>query len=151
MTSSLLAIRSIAAEFAFRIYWPVLIVLVIVAVLIIGLVIWLLMMSAWWWLLAVPVFLLILVGALVFFISFVILKLITPAQNKQQRELVKKFVDKIQRLSEITQTPKIVLLFRAIRDAVAPKKHGFVQSVIGDASSLSKDYKEIVEAFSLSD
>jgi hypothetical protein len=148
MTPNLTAIRSIASEFAFRIYLPVTIFLAIVSFAVVGLMIWLITMSLWWLLLAIPTFLAIIVGGAVLLIGYVILKVIKPVQNKAQTKLVKDFVDKIQRLSEITQTPKVILLFRVIRDAVAVKKSGYIQSVIDDTATLQKDYREIVTAFS---
>lgn len=148
MKPSVLAVRSIASEFAFRIYWPVLIILAVIAAVLVGLMVWLIVMSTWWLLLAIPVFIIILAGAVALFVGFVVLKVIAPDQTKQQKKLVKGFVDRIQRLSEITQTPKFILLFRAIRDAISPGRGGLIESVISDTASLTKDYKEIVAAFS---
>jgi hypothetical protein len=150
MSPAFTAIRAIGTELASRIYWPVIIAITIFCAAIIWLMIWLIMMSAWWWILAVPVFFSILVGMFACVIGLAILRAITPAQSKSQRKLVKDFVDKIQRLSDITQTPKIVLLFRTIRDSMRPEKNGLIQSVIDDTGSLKKDYEAIVDAFSRS-
>lgn len=149
MTPSFTALRSIASEFAFRVYAPVVIVMAIVAIIVTILMIWLITMSLWWLLLAVPAFLVIMLGGAVLFIGYVILKVIKPVQTKTQAKMVKAFVDKIQHLSEITQTPKVILLFRVIRDAVVVKKSSYIQSVIDDTASLKKDYQEIIAAFSV--
>lgn len=149
MTPSFIAIRSIAAEFAFRIYLSVTIFLAIGSLLVVGLMIWLITLSLWWLLLAIPAFLMIIVASAALFIGYLILKMIKPTQNKKQTKLVKDFVDKIQHLSEITQTPKIVLLFRVIRDTLTAKKSSYIQSVIDDTASLRNDYVEIIAAFDI--
>jgi len=150
MSPAFTAIRAIGTEFASRIYWPVVIVITIVFVGIVWLMVWLVMMSAWWWLLAVPVFFSVFAGIVACLIGLAILRALTPRQNKTQRKLVTSFVDKVQRLSEITQTPKFILLFRTIRDSMNPERNGLIQSVIDDTGSLKKDYQEIVDAFSRS-
>jgi len=142
-----LAVRSIATEFAYRIYKPLLIFLVIIFIVVIALIVWLLTVSAWWWLLAIPVISGIIIVAVLLVVSSIILRVLAPEQTKQQKKVVASFVDKIQRLSEITQTPKFVLLFQAIRSVVSPKEERMLQSVITDTSSLKKDYLEVVAAF----
>lgn len=150
MTPAFTAIRAIGTELASRIYWPVIITVTIFFGGIVWLMVWLVTMSAWWWILAIPVFFSILVGIIACLIGLAVLRAVTPAQSKTQRSLVKKFVDKIQRLSDITQTPKIVLLFRTIRDSMNPERSGLIQSVIDDTGTLRKDYQAIVDAFSRS-
>ena len=147
MDASILAIRSIASEVAFRVYWPVLITVASVSVAAIVLMVWLITMSPWWWLLAIPVFSAIILAAVAFAVSYLLLKSVRPRQTRAQKKQVGVFVDKIQRLSEITQTPKFILLFRAIRDVISPQKNGLIGSVVGDTTTLTKDYKAIVASF----
>jgi len=148
MNSSLLAIRAIASEFANRIYKPFGLIVAIVSLILIVIMIWLITMSAWWLLLAIPVFMLIIVAILLLTIAGVVIRLVSPKPTKIQKKQVSDFVDKLQRLSEVTATPKIFLLFRSIKDAVSPSKTGYVQSVITDSTSLQKDFKEILASFS---
>lgn len=147
MNSSLLAIRAIASEFANRIYRPIGIIVAIVSFLLIVIMIWLVTVSAWWWLLAVPIFVLILVAMLLVTAAGVIIRVVSPKPTKTQKAQVSQFVDKLQRLSEITATPKAFILFRSIKDAVSPSRNGYVQSIVTDSTSLQKDFKEILASF----
>jgi len=148
MNSSIVAIRAIATEFAYRIFKPIVITTLVVGVLLIALMIWLIVMNGWWWLLAIPVFFGVLVGAALLVIVGIILRVVAPHQTKSQKQKISAFVDKLQRLSEITQTPKVVLLIRAVRDVVAPQKEGFIKNVISDTASLKKDFKDLSTIFS---
>ena len=145
---SLSAVRAIASEFARRIFKPVALIAGIGGIVLLGLVIWLCTMSAWWLFLAVPVILALIILAVLLSVAGVIIHIVSPEQTKTQRVKVGTFVDKIQRLSEITQTPKVVLLTRAVRDVVSPRSDGFVRSVVADTSSLKNEFTELVQSFS---
>ena len=145
--STVSAVRAIGVEFARRIYAPVLIVAIIIAVVLIGLMIWLVTVSAWWLILAVPVFFVILVASVIFIIARIIIVLVNPGQTKQQKKDVKGFVDKLQNLSEVTQTPKPVLLFRIIKDIASSNQDGFVKRTIGHTLSLRTEFEAIQRSF----
>lgn len=147
MNSSLLAIRAIASEFANRIYKPVGIIVAIASLLLIVVMIWLITVSAWWWLLAVPVFVLVIIALLLITAAGIVIRLVSPKPTKAQKAQVSNFVDKLQRLSEITATPKAFILFRSIKDVISPSKYGYVQSIVTDSTSLQRDFKEILVSF----
>ncbi len=147
MNQSIIVIRSIASEFARRLFNPVFIIYIIVIVVASALIIWLLTISAWWWLLAVPVFLVMLAGLVLLAIARVVIGVVAPQQTKHQKKQVGLFVDKLQRLSEITQTPKFILLFRTVKAAISPGKTSYIQSVVGETTSLKKDYQELLTLF----
>lgn len=142
------AVRAIASEFARRIFKPVAIIFGVVAVVVLGLVVWLCTVSLWWLLLAIPVAAAILIAVVLLVISGIVIRIIAPRQTKVQRTKVVSLVDKIQRLSEVTQTPKALLLARAVRDIVAPTKEGFVRSIVADTSSLKTDFNDVIQSFS---
>jgi membrane protein implicated in regulation of membrane protease activity len=147
MKSSLLAIRSIGTEFANRLFYPVVITGVVAAAALTGLVFWLTTLSSWWWLLFIPVVMAICVGLAVFIIIKLVIRSITPSQTRQQKQAAKQFVDKIQTVAEATQTPKVVLLFRIVRDIAAPKERGFIGSLATTTTSLKSDYTDLVRSF----
>jgi hypothetical protein len=147
MKNTFLVIRAVAAEFARRIYVPMLITISIIIVIAIALVIWLVTVSAWWWLLAIPVFLASIVGAVILIIAGIIIRVVNPRQKLEQKVAVKKFVDKLQGLSEIVQTPKIVLLFNVLKDVISPKEEGYVKTTIGNSLSLRKDFETLLRSF----
>jgi phosphate/sulfate permease len=147
MNPTLIAIRSIAAEFARRIYLPVVITLAIIAAIIVALLVWALTLSAWWWLVALPVFFFMVIIAVVIVVIGIIIRFFAPDMTKAQKQKVASFVDKMQGVSEVTQTPKFVLLFRIIRDARHPSKRGYIQSTIKEVTSLKGDFSSLVDSF----
>lgn len=142
------AIRAISIEFAQRIYVPVVCIAASVLVVVTGLLIWFVTMSGWWWLLLAPVIMISIVFIFVAVISGVILKYLNPAQTKEQRRLVKDFVDTIQKTSEAVQLPKFVILFRLIKDVISPGKSSYVRELSSNASSLKTGLGQIVASFS---
>lgn len=147
MKSSLLAIRSIGTEFANRLFYPVVITGVVAAAALTGLVFWLTTFSSWWWLLFIPVVMAICVGLAVFIIIKLVIRSITPSQTRQQKQAAKQFVDKVQTVAEATQTPKVVLLFRIVRDIAAPKEGGFIGNLATTTTSLKSDFTDHVRSF----
>lgn len=147
MKSSLLAIRSIGTEFANRLFYPVIITGIIAAVIVSGLVLWLTTLSSWWWLLFVPVVMAICIGLAVFIIIKLVIRSITPSQTREQKQSAKQFVDKLQTVAEATQTPKVVLLFRIVRDIAAPKESGFIGNLATTTGSLKSDFTDLARSF----
>ena len=147
MKNSVTVIRAVVAEFVQRIYLPILIVAIIISVFLAVGSILLTMVSVWWWILAVPVFILVLVAATVLIVARLVIMSLTPKQSTTQKFAVKAFVDKLQNLSEITQTPKIVLLFRIVKDAVIVTDDGFLKTTISHSLSLKKDFVHLQQLF----
>lgn len=147
MKSSLLAIRSIGTEFANRLFYPVVITGMIAAAIVVIATFWLTTLSGWWWLLFIPVIMAICIGLAVFIIVKLVIRSITPAQTKQQKQAAKQFVDKLQFVAETTQTPKVILLFRIVRDIAAPREHGFIGELASTTTSLKSDFVKIQRSF----
>ncbi len=147
MKSSLLAIRSIGTEFANRLFYPVVIAGAIAAAVLVALGFWLTTFSSWWWLLFIPIVMAICIGLAVFVIIKLVIHSITPPQTKQQKQAAKQFVDKLQTIAEVTQTPKFILLFRIVRDIAAPRDNGFIGDLTSTTSSLKSDFVKIKNSF----
>jgi c-di-AMP phosphodiesterase-like protein len=147
MKHSFLAVRAIATEFTHRIYTPVLITAIVVALIAVVLLVWLVSISAWWWLLAIPMFFIILVAGALLVLAKVVIKMVSPEMTVYQRTSVETFVDHLQELAEITQTPKAILLYRLVKDAVSPKKTAYIESVIANASGVKAEYTAIANSF----
>lgn len=147
MSPTITAIRAIGAEFAARLFLPVVITCAVLSVVLIVSVFWLATLSQWWLLLLVPVMILVSVMIGVLGISWLVVRSVRPPQAKQQRRAVKAFVDKLQRVSDAVQTPKVVLLFRIIRDIAAPRKDGFIGSMTDDTTSLQRDFLQLQKLF----
>lgn len=147
MKPSLLTIRSIGAEFANRLFYPVVIAGGIAAVLLTGLALWLTTLSSWWWLLFIPVVMAVCIGLAVFIVVKLVIRYVTPTQTKIQKQATRQFVDKLQTVAEVTQTPKFILLFRIVRDIAAPRKSGFIGNLTTTTGSLKKDFIELKRMF----
>jgi hypothetical protein len=140
MNASLLIIRSLAVEFAMRLYKPIAVTVVIVAVLLLGLSVWLTTVNELWWIFVILLTFLTFIVVTILTVLWVVMRMIAPTQTRQQKKQAKALVDKMMRVAEITATPKFVLLFRVIRDALVPTKSGFIASITDDTASLRKDF-----------
>lgn len=140
-------IRAIGSEFLRRKYRAVLVVFVIAALIALGLVAWLVSISAWWWLLAVPVIIGVLIGIVIAAVMKVLIRIAIPTMTKVQKNGVKDFVDKLERVAENIQTPPFMILFRIVRDTIRPRDKTFIQSVAEDSSSLRSDFLALQKLF----
>ena len=147
MKPSLLASRSVAAEFANRLYLPIFIITLIGAVVLLGISIYLVTLSAWWVILLVFVSVAILLAAGGLTVAWVFIKIVTPLRSKQQKQQTKQFVDKLQRVAEVATTPKFVLFFQVMRDVVNPRQDGYIISATTEVSSLKNDFTELKNSF----
>ncbi|MDB5162563.1 MAG: hypothetical protein JWO54_553 [Candidatus Saccharibacteria bacterium] len=147
MIPSLLAIRSIAAEFALSLYKPVTIAVGIIAAILLGLSIWLVTFSQWWLILVVFISGLILFVAAALIIIWIIIKTVNPAQTKAQRQQSKLLVEKLLRVAEVTSTPKALLLFQVVKDVIRPSQQGFIVSVTSDTKTLKNDFVALKDSF----
>jgi len=143
MNDTFFTVKAIGAELARRIYLPIVITFAIVALILIALLSWAVSMDLLWLLVAVPVFGLLIVAALILAVVGYVFKRLAPSINKSQRKQVSVFVDKLQSLSEIAQTPKFILLFKIARDVVSPKQSNFISSSVQNSLALKKDFNEL--------
>lgn len=141
------AIRAVAAGFALRILKPVAIIGIGVLITLIGLSIWLVTINDWWWILLAFLLFITAFFSIALVIAALLLRALNPPQTKAQRTQVQRFVDTLQKTAETVQTPKFILLFRLIVDVISPSKKGIVSELSHDASSLQKDFKEIIASF----
>ena len=147
MQPAILAIRSIASEFFYRLYLPVLITFAIIFAVLFALTIWLITMSGWWWILFAVIFLWFIVAAVLFVLSGLIIKKLTPLRTKEQKQQTKAIVDKMQRAAEVTSTPKFIILFRIVKDSVRPNERGYLSSLADETMSLRKDFADLKQSF----
>jgi len=144
---SLSAIRSIAAEFAARLYFPVVIIFVVVAIVLLALSIWLVTINAWWTIALVLLSLLIIVVTAALVVGFIVIKRVAPTQSKNQKQQTKNLVDKLLRVAEVTGTPKFILLFNVIKDVVKPSEQGYIASISSDTVTLKRDFITLKDSF----
>ena len=144
----LLAVRAVSAEFAQRLFIPVVVITGIVLLALLIVVVWLVTASPWWWLLLAPLILVTVIVVFAVALTRIAIVFLRPQQTKQQRKTVKGFVDALQAASETIQTPKFILLFYVARDVLFPSKESFVSKVSSNASSLQSGLKAVIASFS---
>lgn len=147
MNSSIRVVRAVGAELANRLWKSSLIIAIIGAALVVVLMWWLTSISSWWWLLAIPFGIAFSVGLVLLIVFRLLIRYVRPSQNKTQFRAVSSFVDKLEHLSEVAQTPKFFLLFRVVRDIAAPSG-GYIQSIARSTTSLKKDFTDLQKLFS---
>lgn len=147
MNPTVQALRAIAARFARQVYIPL---ATISGTIFIGLIIfsvWLTTYSGWWWILFAFIVIAGLVTGFALLVAGVIIMVVTPNQTIKQKQRVKSFVEKLQHLSEVAQTPKFILLFRLVRDTARPREHSYIESVSKSTKTLRSDFMELVDLF----
>lgn len=139
--------RSLAVEFAKRLYVPIAVIVGAVLVVLLALSIWLTTLSEWWWILTIFVIGLTLLAVGAIAVAGFILNFAAPTQTKTQKRQAKTLVDKMQHLAEVTATPKFVLFFQVVRDVIVPSQNGFIASLSDDTVSLRRDFNELKDSF----
>ena len=147
MKPTINAIRAIGAAFARRALLPFIVIGAVVAILLLALGGWLTTQSGWWWLLEVLfiictlVFIGLTVGVLV------LLRAVEPALNKTQKQSVRQFVDKLERVSEHVQTPQLFIIFYVVRDTIHPRQGSFIEEISRDSKTLAPDFAALRKLF----
>lgn len=143
-----LAIRAVSAEFAQRIFLPIVGIVGGALVVLIALSIWLVTLSGWWWFILAPLILICLFATFATVIAGLVIRILNPPQTKQQRTHVRSFVDSLQFASDTVQTPKFILFFRLVMNMLQPSKKGIVNELSHNAASLQRDFRAIIALFS---
>lgn len=144
--ASFLAVRAIGSRFARNLWSSNLILTSIISVILLAIIGWLVHLNAWWWLLAAPVGIGISVAIVVFIVFHLLINYVQPVQTPKQKQQIAAFVDRLQLLSEITSTPKFIMLFRTIRSIAAPKSETYLQDIF-ETKDLKSDFQKIVQSF----
>jgi hypothetical protein len=139
MATAITLVRAIGSEFVRRKLRTIIIIFAAAAVVLLGGAIWLTTVDAWWWLLAAPIFAVVLLGALACLAATLIVRIVRPALDQEQRIAVSEFVDKLERVAENVQTPMPLIVFRVVRDLIRPRKPTFIESVASDSTTLHSD------------
>ena len=147
MDSTINASRAVSSEFASRILKPLQLGGVIGCIVLLSVGGYLISISAWWWLLQISIIIFSLLIAFAIVISRFVLRALTPTLTKVQKKGTRQFVDKMQRVSDSIGTPKLIILFRIVRDSLQKRENGFIQTISNDTSSLSGDFVKLRRLF----
>lgn len=108
---------------------------------------WLTTLDVWWWLLFVPIVIGASIALGLLAVSKLLINYVAPTQTKTQKQAVRRFVDKLQRLAEVTGTPKTVMFFRIVRSVAAPRSNTYLHSLSTDTVSLQRDFAQLQKLF----
>lgn len=147
MSPLFLTVRALSSELARRIYLPVVWVGGGVLIALLCVASWLTTQSAWWLFLLIPVGLFTVLFITIASIAGVVIKLLRPSQTRKQHAAVKALVDKLQAMSDVLQTPKLILLFRLAKDTLYPSEKSFIGEVTSTTASLKSDFQNIIASF----
>ncbi len=146
MQATFLAVRAIGAEFAHGLWVASLVGVVLIGALLVTLLVWLTSLSIWWWLLALPIAIALSIAIGLLIVFRLLVAHVRPQQTHRQKKQVKVFVSKLQFASEVTSTPKFIMLFRVVRSIAAPRSDRYLQNIL-EAKDLGKDFRGVVEVF----
>lgn len=147
MRTTFLTIRAVGAEYANRLYTPLIVITMLIILLIIALGVWLTTLDKLWWLIFIPITIVASVVVAISIIMKLIINYVRPILTSQQQAQVKKFVSSLEEISEIVQTPRLLIFFKIIRDIVAPSKSEFIKSISVSTKSLKDDFISIEQSF----
>lgn len=145
--STIRAVRAIGAEFVRRTMRPLMVAGIATAILLVAIAGWLTTVNVWWWILEALILLVTLVGVAVAIAIRIAIQTVDPPQDSVQRQAVRSYVDKLQRVAENLQTPQYVILYRVIRDTVRPKDDGFIGTVSRDSKTLGPEFAALLKHF----
>lgn len=147
MAPSVLTLRALSTEFARRIYVPTVLAVSALSLILLVVAGWLVTVSGWWWFLLVPLILGVIVFITLSIISWVAIRLLRPSQTTAQRQMVKAFVDKLEGLSEVMQTPKFVIVFRLVKDVMFTPRQSYIDELTGHVITLRPDFEAILNSY----
>ena len=140
------AIRAIGSEFAARLWRFSLFVTIGICVVLAPLFTWLISVSAWWWALAFPLIIALSVAVALLVIFFLLIRHVRPQLSDDQSKQVGNFVDKLQRVQELSGTPRFIILFRIIRSVAAPRSEPYLKELF-ETKDLHRDFVAITKTF----
>ena len=143
------ALRAVAEEFIYRKYKSIALPVMIVGTLVLIFVVWLVTQSLWWLIIALPVTVLWVIVTIVLLLIRWIITRVKIKVTKEQKERVKAFVDKLERVADSVSTPVFLLIFRIAWDSIQPgqAKHKMLRSMVDDSSSLHSDFEVLQRYF----
>lgn len=149
MQPLILTVRAVGSEFVRRALKPLIIVIPLVLTGLLSLGAWLITRSAWWWLLEAVLIMATIVIFVAYLLVQALIKTIEPVQNREQRQGVRSFVDKLERTAENLQTPQPVILYRIVRDIVKKRQgsDSFITAMARDSRELAPDFRALQKHF----
>lgn len=119
MNSTLLAVRAVTSEYAAQLLWPLLWIVLGVYGVVLLLVIWIAVAFSPWWLLLALLPTVLFAACMALWIgSWILTKRLAPLTNSEQRKATKKFVKHLDQTAVHLGTPRFVLIYRMVKDAI---------------------------------
>jgi len=109
--------------------------------------IWLTAYNAWIWVFSAVIIVWLVVLVVFAFVTTFAIGLLRPKMNANQEAAVSAFVDKVERVTDYAGTPKIIVLFKVLRDLIWPREESFILKATKDSTSLHKDFIQLSKDF----
>ncbi len=140
-------IRAISMEFVLRRFKSLIIPIGLISLISLAIAIDLTAMNSWWLLLLAPLIIILTIGLVLSMFAKSFIDMARPNMTIHQNELVKKFVDKLERIANHLQTPMFLIVLRILRDSIHPHGTSFICETTKDGASLHTDFFELVKKF----
>lgn len=140
------AVRAVGSEFAIRLWRSTLLLVMGVSIVLVLLFTWLISSSAWWWVLAFPLIIAFSIATALLAVFLLLIRYVRPRLSTDQSAQIKTFVDKLQRVQDLSGTPKFIILFRTIRSIAAPRSEPYLQELL-ETKDLHRDFVVITKTF----
>lgn len=140
-------VRAIGSEFVGRKMRSIALPVGIGAGIALAIALWLTTLNVWWWLLAGVVLAAVLLLVMVYLTATYIANIFRPALTTTQRNGVRSFVDKLERVTEVVGTPMFVIILLTTRDIIWHRQPRYIQTMITDSTSLHKDLQQLQKLF----
>ena len=150
MDKTVLAVRAISSEYAKRWLMPFLFIGIGIYVVIMALIGWIAtVVSSWWWLLAIVPTFLFLIALTIWIIVRIIAGRVSPPLTKEQKNIAKKFNERIDTVAERIATPKFVVLYRIIKDVVArpTSSKTFIGEIAQEPGEMRRAFDDLRNSF----
>lgn len=150
MNTTVLAIRAVTATYARHILKPVFFIGIGVYALVMALIIWIsVAVDRWWLVLAIVPTFLIIVGLGAWVLVWKLSGRLSPQMNKKQRAATKKFIHHIDDVAEHIGTPRVVLVFRVLKDVAVRQKTSrtFIGEIAQKPGDMKRDFDDLRKLF----
>ncbi len=142
------ASRAILAEFARRTLRPFEYVAVgIFVVAVLGTTYLIAQVSGWWWFLMIAIIAYGVIGSIVWLILHFTMDKLRPEQNLEQKEAVRKFITRVNSVSDTLQITRFGLILRILQDVMSRGQRNVLGEITKDSSALKGDFERVVDLF----
>lgn len=148
MTPKVLASQAILSTYARKVLRPVEVwASVVFGLALFGTAYLIMAFSGWWWLLMFVVILYGILASMLWLILRRALDHITPEQTPEQKNAVKSFINKSEKVATAMGISHFSLLLRIVQDVFRKKQGNVITEFTKDSADLAASFKDVLKSF----